>query len=296
MEQVAIVNPSIRVLGQYSNTHECIEVECKICGHVWYPQAGNLMGGSGCPRCAGHKRLTQNEFLERLKKLYPNITTDEEYINSNTFMRFKCITCGSEFSAKPSSLWTGSGCRICSSRKIKEEKGIIRMQKLSARRPFIEILSDYCGANSSISCLCKKCNYQWTDTYTHLMDKLGGCPKCAHKTKYLREHFFDEISNSLPDVVLLGKYITSHDRIKCKCNTCGYEWMAYPYKLLQGFGCPVCTNQKKKVGKYDGDKLIKVYDSVSDAAKEMKVTKNAIWNCCKGKTKKSCGYSWKYVD
>ena len=53
----------------------------------------------------------------------------------------------------------------------------------------------------------------------------------------------------------------------------------------------------KGVNQYDKNgNFIRAFDSVSDAAKEMKCTVGAISNCCLGRTKTSMGYQWRFVE
>ena len=52
----------------------------------------------------------------------------------------------------------------------------------------------------------------------------------------------------------------------------------------------------KKVGKYNKNgELIKVYNSVSEAWKDKNPNPELIRNCCKGRTKTSGGFVWKYL-
>lgn len=53
--------------------------------------------------------------------------------------------------------------------------------------------------------------------------------------------------------------------------------------------------RSKKVGQYSlDDKLIKIFDSMSDAARECNTYHSSISACCSGKKQTSAGYKWKY--
>ena len=54
---------------------------------------------------------------------------------------------------------------------------------------------------------------------------------------------------------------------------------------------------KKQVGQYDKNthKLIKIYDSVKDAATAVNVDRSCISRCCSGKKKSSRGFVWKFI-
>lgn len=44
------------------------------------------------------------------------------------------------------------------------------------------------------------------------------------------------------DIEVLGTYINSYTPISVRCKIDGYEWSPPPHRLLQGSGCPVCSN------------------------------------------------------
>lgn len=50
-----------------------------------------------------------------------------------------------------------------------------------------------------------------------------------------------------------------------------------------------------KMFSLDGN-FIKEFDSIKNAAEQMNIHKVAISNCCRGMTKTSGGYIWKYSD
>lgn len=52
----------------------------------------------------------------------------------------------------------------------------------------------------------------------------------------------------------------------------------------------------KRVAQYDKNgKLINIYKSAREAGKTLKRPSENIQSCCRGKTKTSCGYVWKYI-
>jgi len=57
VQLLTTINPYIEVLGWYTRSKEPILVRCKTCDHIWSPQAGSLLQGHGCPKCA-RKRKT----------------------------------------------------------------------------------------------------------------------------------------------------------------------------------------------------------------------------------------------
>lgn len=56
------------------------------------------------------------------------------------------------------------------------------------------------------------------------------------------ESFIKEVSQLLnPTVELVGSYISSTQKILCRCKECGHEWESLPSNLKKGKGCPKCA-------------------------------------------------------
>lgn len=78
-QEIKNINPYIKLNSEYINTTTKIETECLICGHIWYPQARNILSGRGCPHCAtskGEKKI--KEVLNKYDKQY---VYNSEYFN-----------------------------------------------------------------------------------------------------------------------------------------------------------------------------------------------------------------------
>ena len=48
------------------------------------------------------------------------------------------------------------------------------------------------------------------------------------------------------NIEILGKYVGSNIKIKCRCKKDGYEWEVKPNDLLNGRGCPKCSGNASK--------------------------------------------------
>ena len=63
LAELSATNPNIEVIGSYVKNSTPIEVRCKTCGYIWHPQPSKLLGGRGCPKCAG-KMKTKVRCIE----------------------------------------------------------------------------------------------------------------------------------------------------------------------------------------------------------------------------------------
>lgn len=109
----------------------------------------------------------------------------------------------------------------------------------------IEITGRYINTNTKVDCKCKICSHEWSPRASHLLEGYG-CPNCNNIRKIkTHEDFINEISLVNPDIEILGEYINSNVKIKCKCKICGYIWDALPSNLLKGRKCKICSVKQK---------------------------------------------------
>lgn len=116
--EMAMVAPDIEVVGEYVGARHPIKVRCKKCGHTWNPWATNLLQRGSCPACGkmrgGEKRrLSKDEFENKLKDKNPDIEIIGEYEKASTKVFARCKRCGYEWLVLPSKLLGGTGCPEC---------------------------------------------------------------------------------------------------------------------------------------------------------------------------------------
>ncbi len=88
------------------------------------------------------------------------------------------------------------------------------------------------------------------------------------------------------------------------CPECGNEYSATVGHRAYGTGCPKCAIKKniiarsKKVQMIDlktGD-VLKTFDSISEASRQMKISSGNISAVCRGERRQASGYIWKYFE
>lgn len=118
IDELKKINPNIEVLGDYSGKQAKLPLRCLKCGYTWNSAPHDLLGGHGCPQCGYEKQRTaqlktQQQFIDDLKKVNPNIEALDEYINNHTKIRFRCKVCGHTWKTVPNSVLLGHGCSFC---------------------------------------------------------------------------------------------------------------------------------------------------------------------------------------
>lgn len=116
IEEMKVINSSIKVLGTYVKNNTKILVKCKVCNHEWEAIPNSLLKGCGCPKCYGNIKKNHEKFMIDFKSKSihaDNIEILNEYKNARTKIKCKCKICGNEWETQPHNLLNGHGCLEC---------------------------------------------------------------------------------------------------------------------------------------------------------------------------------------
>ena len=223
VEDLKEVNPNIKPLEEYDGANEEIKVKCLKCNHIWKTTPDRLVRRKiGCPKCALVSRSiatrkTNEEFLEELKQINPNIEPLDDYVNYNTEIRFKCNTCGNIWRASPHRIFKTKhicnkcaikkGAELCSKTLRKSNSKFI--EELKIVNPNIEPLEDYMGLYTKIKFKCKVCDTEWENKPSCVL-RGSGCPKCNNLGGTSREE--QDLIDTLKETI--NSYIERGIRIK----------------------------------------------------------------------------------
>ena len=193
------------------------------------------------------KRITHEQFVERIKIKSPNIRIIGEYVNSTTKLPCQCLVCEHEWNPCASDLSKGTGCPKCSrKRQTKSHEDFILEMK--TKHPTITILGKYVNAKTRVLCECKTCRHEW-NPQPYSLSQGGGCPKCGNNIKKTQEEFVLEIETKNPNIKILGNYVSNQTKVLCKCKVCEHEFTSAPKHLIQGHGCSKCAKNYKRTHK-----------------------------------------------
>lgn len=76
-EEVAMMNPDIKVVGRYSGARTKCEHKCLICGNFWAAAPTNILKGKGCPNCPESRGAVK--IRDTLKALGINFETEKRF-------------------------------------------------------------------------------------------------------------------------------------------------------------------------------------------------------------------------
>ncbi len=248
---------------------------------------------------------------------------------SNYQAVWKCPKCGDMWKSPISSIVSRNvkSCKKCSMKengntitKVKTSKyGSLaeKSEKLLKQWDFEENgnLSPYevpLNYSFKVAWKCDKCGYKWSSAPNSRVrnGKISDCPHCTGRVAMPG---VDDLETLYPDIAKEWDYEKNTNILPSEikpfsnkkyfwiCPTCGNSYATRPKHRIDGSGCPKCAHieigkkNSKMVGQYNEDGLlINTYQSLHQAAREMQVTPNSIFQAVKN-GRKSKGFFWRYI-
>ena len=240
---------NIELISDYITMSEPIKARCKDCGYEWDTTPSRLRNAFGCPKCIvkinGEKhRLTNDNFLFRMKDIHPNIEVLEEYVTSQTKVKCKCLKCGYEFSSVPASLLSGYGCLKCGNAPRKTTDVYKEEVKSLVGDEFV-VCGEYINCDSKIRMYHTVCNKYFDIPPTIFLMK-HKCPNCAPNARVSEEEFKKRIIESIGDnYELISEFKNTYIKVNILHKTCGKTYWVRPSSIfLKKSGCPYCCKSK----------------------------------------------------
>ena len=189
------------------------------------------------------KKISNDDFLERIKGSLNDIKILSEYQGSRSKIKCECKKCGNKWETEARNLLRGNGCPVCnkSNPKLTTEQYKIQLKKIN---PNIIVMGEYTGNGNKITCKCKICGYEWYP-FANAIKSGHGCPNCkALNNRLSNKEFVKRMKNINLFVKIIGKYETNKTPLEVKCLVCGKIFNARPEGLLKKSGCPYCNLSK----------------------------------------------------
>lgn len=191
------------------------------------------------------RKLTNQEFLEKLKNLNSNVIPLEEYKGSTIKIKYKCFKCGHEWLGIPGNLLQGQGCPECakiarnlSKIKHKAEVFVEKANKVHNNK-YDYSKTVYKGTSKKIIITCPIHGDFEQLPGNHLSGQ--GCPKCANNQPISSEEWIEKAQKIHGNTYDYSKsiYVNANTEICIICSIHGEFWQL-PNNHLKGCGCPKC--------------------------------------------------------
>ena len=227
----------------YKNARTKINFKCKQ-GHIYEQSPSkHLYSGRGCPQCyKGSHYLTLPKIIDICKEKGYDLPLDsQEYINSNTYLSFKCKQ-GHIYKQRVVKHLNGHGCYVCRGGISKVSQTYLQECKDRGIDLPIEV---YKNNSTKIKHKCSAGHIYLQTPGSHLQGQ--GCPICFGNKKKTPKEYYDECKERELDLPI-EDYVNAYTKIKHKCSK-GHIYPQTPSSHLQGQGCPICKGTPKRTPK-----------------------------------------------
>lgn len=234
---------------EYKNKHSKVRIICPYHG-LFLQTPGAHLKGSGCPACAGVKKLTTSEFIEKSIQVHGNKYdySKVNYIDSGTKVIIGCKIHG-EFLQQPTCHIQGQGCPACGgTKKLTNREFLVKAKEIHGDKyDYSKVKYISCDKKVTIICPIHGEFLQTPDS--HIYQK-SGCIKCGAERRGLlsrknTEKFIEDakrIHGSKYDYSKT-KYISSNYHVCIICPKHGEFWQD-PNNHINGANCPKCSSEK----------------------------------------------------
>ena len=194
-------------------------IECPDHG-VFKQYYDDHLKGRGCSKCKGNKKLTQEEFLEKVKGIYGDLYDFSlfKYEGHSKKGEVICNRCGWHFFMSANNLLCkNQGCKVCNNEEARKRQTLTTGQFIERAKRIHGNKYDYSKVNyvnnsTKVEIICPIHGSFWQEPRNHIGSNRQGCPKCrASKGESQIRDLLDrysikyETEKSFPDLVDKGK-------------------------------------------------------------------------------------------
>lgn len=244
----------IQWADEYKGNSSKAVIRCKIDNHVWTARIAHLLdSGSGCPECAGTRKLTPRECIEKINTVadgkFEFVCWPEGFKNSKSRVLCKCKTDGFEWKATVDSLVNrATGCPQCL--KVRRWTADERIEQINSL-PDIEFVrweDEYKTSYSRAIVRCRIDGYEWTVTVNNIINNGNGCHLCSGSKVWTGDERISQINklDNIEFVSWVSGYKSSKSKAVVRCKLDHFEWSATAEKLVnERTGCPHCAGNRR---------------------------------------------------
>jgi hypothetical protein len=249
----AMLKAGLEPLEPYQNALAKWKCKCLGCGEIVYPKYNQIQQGvGGCNRCGtkrGSNKIKMDSELAIQMMKDAGLEPLEDYVNSKTKWKCKCLSCGDIVHPKLNGIQTGEGgCYKCGMKKAGlsntlDSEQAIQLVKAAGFTP----LEPYKNALTKWKMRHEVCNsvvYPKLNSISNNSSKTPGCAVCAGQQV---EIGLNDLGSTFPLIAMeaVGWDPTSvtagsNQKKLWKCNE-GHEWIASVAQRTSGHGCPSCS-------------------------------------------------------
>jgi len=250
--------------SRYFSNNIPVEIICPEHGSFMQRPAGHMKGG-GCPKCAGVKLLTQDEFIERATAIHGTYDYSlVEYVNSMSLVTIVCPIHG-PWRQTPGNHMVGKGCPKCSGNVTLTTEEFVAKARGIHGDYYDYSKTEYVRANKKVVITCPVHGDFEQTPNGHLNGH--GCFLCNQKgvPAMTHETFLEKARSIHGDTFSYheAKYDRSWEHVTIHCLTHG-PFQQMPEKHLAGQGCPKCAMSGPSKAQIEVSDFLSHYCKVKD--------------------------------
>lgn len=230
----------------YTHSKQKLNVLCKTHKSYFQISPNHLLRGVGCPACAGVKKLTNETFCEKSRKVHGE-RYNYKHVNYKNYETPVVIICKKhgEFNQRPHAHLDGKGCPVCGgSNPLTTEDFIKRSRKMHGDK-YDYSLVRYINRKTKVKIICPEHGEFSQSASGHLAGY--ECSKCSNNHSPTTKEFIAKatlVHKNHYDYSK-SKYVNAHTPLTITCKTHG-DFQQKPNTHLRGSGCYLCSLLKKK--------------------------------------------------
>lgn len=184
---------------KYTLSTKNVDIKCNLCQLVFSQKANGHLTGQGCAHCAGCKRLTTEQFVEKAEVIHGKDTYDYsqvDYKRSLSKVNVICPTHGL-FKTKPNWILSGKGCPTCGNERRKTPRlkysTFLKRSNLKHESRYTYEASSYINTDSMVLIHCDSHGSFRQRAADHMAGH--GCVKCGRNLNGFGRSNFVDICN-----------------------------------------------------------------------------------------------------
>ncbi len=217
-------------------------------GHEFSKRIAEVRRSGRCPECwrgTQSERQFKHANLERLHAralARGGACLNTEYLGLQQQYEFRCAA-GHHWRTLPSSIFSGSWCRMCSTAKLAEtarlKDGLERLQAMAAARGGACLSSAYVHGKARYAFRCAK-GHEWETLGANVL-RGAWCHLCTFDAKRLSIDDARDAAHARGGECLSEAYVNVKQRLQWRCDR-GHEWLASLQNVRKGHWCRCCAS------------------------------------------------------
>lgn len=187
------------------------------------------------------KKLTDEEYRQKLKETNPEYINIMPYQGSKTKILHRHIPCGYTWDVKPNVLDQNTyGCPLCSG-KVRKDIDYFKNEVNQLVGDEYSVIGEYVNTHTKTTFKHMICGNEF-DMTPHNFLSGQRCPQCQHRSyRKTTEEFKEELFNLVGDEYTLeDEYVNGRTKVNLRHKICGEIWNTTPGEVLQGYRCVHC--------------------------------------------------------